>query len=1401
MRYRIHLTLLLGIAFLLTPGLAQEKETAETALKEADAAFKEGLAFFKKRDYEKAIHAFNRAEGAFRRADHLRGEAIMLKFRGTCHRRLGRVDEALPIIQASLERTKLFCKGADTRDYATILNIYGSTLLDLGRRAEGVRYIEQALAMRERLYPEGHVDTSISLQALAIVLTELGRSEEALGHAERCLALRERLLPKDHPRITTALYALGGIHGDLGNSRKAVEYATRCLEVRKRIYGDRDHVAVARAINNLANATIPIDGKRAIELAKEALAMRNRLYRDRDHKDIVNTLQVLASAHKADADYAGEEKAARRAYEMAKRLGIHDTEVASNCLELIGYANLHQGKYAEAEVAYRQCVAIRKKVERPLLLARAYGSLGLLLGCMGKTEEALAFHDKEIAIDKRLRNELAVGIARFLRAGTLAANGRNGEAIKELDQVIPILLRAERPADAMRAYKEKGCCLLESSRYAEALTCLEKVLETVGEDDADDRGEILVRRAACFAGLRRFEEAERDARLAYALHRKIRILHPEHRSLAAAQLAQLLVQLGRYAEARPLLLEVVANLESFGGYMLAKTRTDLARCLYDAGEPAAALDQAEQAQATFESLAYASLSSSRNIGLIGMCLERLARYDEALDAFTRVYAMRRGNPDPNVVASGCEQLGRCLVTLRRPVEALPYLEKALVLREKHAHKEKIARSMVEVARCLRMLGRGDDALAMLKEADGVLKHPARHEEEDRAILLHAIGLALRHLERLEEARTYYEQALSMRRRIHPGDHVYVAESLDALGVCLRRMGRPGEALGKLREAQAMYERLEPDGSTRIGSALNNVGFCLMHLDRDEEALPYLERAVAIAQETGSPRYAIWANNLARTLAKLGRHKKAIAHYAQVIAVVESRRQHALGLTEQDRAGYFAKLKSGRVFWHMAQSQLALGREEEALGFLERGRARSFLDLMERGHLDPLNEARRRARESGRKEELARIESMAGKLRAAETEVGRLTYRLASGRVTEKTAVRELRTQLAVARTKQHELLRLRSRLVRDLLPAADPASPDSIRDALRPGERLLYYVITDEGSILFEVAPGKEPIRVHELRWPDGKRIERESIDRLARDYGASLARASGAERGMRPTRDDASQGAGEAEGERLFRALIPGSVWNGLKRARRVFVVPHGALHKLPLETLVVARNADPRRRRYWIDAGPPVVYATSGTELVRLRAERREPSSKRRLVALGDPHFEGEASKVRGGLGALTPLPGTRREVLAVEKAVGGGEADKAVVLLGERATRGALYEAAAGARYLHIATHCLANETEYASYSSLALTLPAKPEPDDDGFLRDEAVFALPMGFRFAGARSVIASLWRVDDQSTADLMSDFYRRLAAGKVDRLAAFTAARKQLRTQHPDPYYWAPFIFLGNPD
>jgi len=67
----------------------------------------------------------------------------------------------------------------------------------------------------------------------------------------------------------------------------------------------------------------------------------------------------------------------------------------------------------------------------------------------------------------------------------------------------------------------------------------------------------------------------------------------------------------------------------------------------------------------------------------------------------------------------------------------------------------------------------------------------------------------------------------------------------------------------------------------------------------------------------------------------------------------------------------------------------------------------------------------------------------------------------------------------------------------------------------------------------------------------------------------------------------------------------------------------------------------------------------------------------------------------------------------------------------------------------------------------------------------------------GFLYSGARSLMVSLWNIDDECTAKLMSRFYHAWKDGAT-KSQALRASMIALRDEYPDPFYWAPFLLVG---
>ena len=274
-------------------------------------------------------------------------------------------------------------------------------------------------------------------------------------------------------------------------------------------------------------------------------------------------------------------------------------------------------------------------------------------------------------------------------------------------------------------------------------------------------------------------------------------------------------------------------------------------------------------------------------------------------------------------------------------------------------------------------------------------------------------------------------------------------------------------------------------------------------------------------------------------------------------------------------------------------------------------------------------------------------------------------------------------------------------------------------------------------------------------------------------------------------------------------------------QKIEKLIIIPDGFLGYLPFGTLLNEPAGNPaafKNHRYLI-RDYEISYSYSASLLGEMINRKINWSENKKILALG-PSFPEEEPQFaqRGNLSAL---------YFNQDEATMAAQLFEGKALVGQEATLDNFLWHAPGYQILHLATHGITND-QNIDFSFLAFSPNPDPGSADRIFIRDlyqlnlnaelvvlsacetgagklikgEGIASLARGFSFAGAKSLITSLWKVNDQKTAELMQLFYHELRPGK-NKKAALQAAKINYLNQNDDfhshPYFWAGFVPLGD--
>jgi len=587
---------------------------------------------------------------------------------------------------------------------------------------------------------------------------------------------------------------------------------------------------------------------------------------------------------------------------------------------------------------------------------------------------------------------------------------------------------------------------------------------------------------------------------------------------------------------------------------------------------------------------------------------------------------------------------------------------------------------------------------------------------------------------------------------------------------------------------------------------NGLGSLYFKLGQYDNAIDAHKRALAIAEKLQAVRI-IWesAYNLGKVYEQKGDFASAVDYYKLAINKIESVREQILA-SEQKSTFLANKIEP---YERLINALFELNRKNpskkysaEAFHFAERAKARTLLDILAESNIEI-------------------EEGVDSTLLKHEQEIFQNITRIQTKQHSQSLSEEQLET-LADSLLSEEDLLRnLRIELKKKSpayseLKYPNPLTVDQIQKlVISEDEMLLEYFLSSDRSYLWAIT--KNEIQIHQL--PSEAKIK-EAVDQ----YLSVISKPP--QIGTSP----------QASGEKLYDMLLAPA--KDVMQSDMI-IVPDGILHYLPFEALILN---DGNENPQYLGESFRVSYAPSASVLgfIEDRSKEKDQEYTNKLLAFGNPLFKdvqqlasvnpasAAGSKVRGSYiqsgFEFSPLPYSANEIESLIKLY---DADRIKIYLKNDAVEENLKsEVLSQYRIIHFATHALIDE-EHPGRSCIVLTID--DDPKEDGLVqmneifnmqmdadlvtlsacqtgggklvRGEGIVGLTRAFFYAGAHSVLVSLWPVNDQSTTKLMEKFYSYLQQGKGKtealRLAKTDLISGENRTLR-HPYFWAPFVLIG---
>ena len=1291
---------------------------------------------------------------------------------------------------------------SENKTELNLMSSWRETLLDLelslsrlawleGDHATEKEYAEKAVALAEKWFGKKHPKVAPFLHNAGIAYKSLNEYSKARVALENALSIDEDRLRSDHIRIARTLNLLAIVYEKLGDYPKAESVCQRALSILEKRLGKED-AEVAWCANNLGVVYLSMGKYTSAKSQFERALSIHRKHHDDDNPTFLHN---LGDAYYELRDYENAEFFFEKSLYLTEEVFGKDHPNVADELNSLGLMYERTGRYGKAKALLERALEIDRKHfgdDNPAV-ARDLNALGLLYGSLEEHRKAVDHHEKALSIMESRLDEYSPKLASYI-----SNLGAAYQTVGEYDKALA--LRKRKLAIARKNFGDEHPAVAEALTsigvlyaffdYSKSESFLEQALFIYEKNLNDERTAVASELIAIG--------------LAYELlseHRKARELVEKGLVLAEKRLGD------NHPDVAVYLNHLGTICFSLGDYSEAKSNYERAlsiiRGCYREGHPqeAAALN---------------------DIGMVYLALDENRK---AIELFERAMSMNKEvfGESCSEIASNLNNLGVAYSSLGEYAAAKSCHEQALSMYKNHLEDEHpaIAMALNNVGTLYGDLGDYGRAMDFYEQALSMTEKRFGSDNSMVALNLINLGSAYQRLGDRVRALEIFERALLIAKTNFGDGHPLEAVASNRLGTVYVQLQDFSKARDLFERALFIAEEHYGDFHYEVSLSVHNLSYVLWHMGDLEAATELCERAVLIAERLQNPiviaySYAAMSANLSeqnKPQAAVFFGKKAVNRLQSVrsgISGMEIFLQRAFVKGNEDVYRHLADLliEQGRL--PEAHQIMSMLKEEEYFDFIRRDAGQSDVRKtlasyapIEVAWMERYRKIHANLASLGEEYDiLIRKKKLLGLTLEEKKRFARIKDDLKVARKAFGAFLEEIDEEVAMMAPE-------RAREVGEMRLEGLKALQGTLRDL--GDAATLHYLAFEDSLHMILTFPGVQLVRHRD--------ISQKELNQKIFDFRQTL---------QAPSKDPLP------ESQDLYE-IVFGPVADDLRQAGIVTVMVSldGAMRYLPLPALHDGQH-------YVAERFQIVVF----TEAADTKLKDRPPVEMT-LAGMG----------LSREIVGFIPLPAVEKELAGLHEMLPG------VIYLNEDFTRAAFEDSLEmGYSLLHVASHFVFSPgTEKDSFLLLGDGSRMSLAQLEDGNYDFNAVdqLALPacntaMGggknaygkeiesfgvmAQRMGAKSVLATLWPVADESTGAFMLQYYRMRKERKATKAEALQLAQTMFirgetspSDDAPDeprgrivldsnaadcaptgfvppvdaplshPYYWAPFILMGN--